>query len=82
MAESQNGYDLAEYENELDSIIAGVMPDSWHGHARLKIAERDFSDKQAEAAKRLSARMLEKYENADAKTIAEKCIEKAEEKFD
>lgn len=36
MAESQSGFDMTEYEYELDKGLENVMPDDWDGHQRIR----------------------------------------------
>lgn len=81
MAESQSGFDMDQYTTDLDSGLAGQMPDDWQGHARLAVANSDLGGKQATFAKRLAARLLDKHDGLTADTAAEKAIEKTEEKF-
>jgi len=79
MAESQSL--MAEYKRELDEMLAGVMPDHWEGHGRLKIAERDFSPKQHTFAHKLLGRLSEKHPDYDSEKLADKAIEMTEEKL-
>jgi len=81
MAESQSGYDMAEYKNDLDSMLTGVMPDSWAGHGRLKIAERELSDEGQTFARRLLAKLDEKYPDKNAEVLAEKAIAETEKRY-
>jgi hypothetical protein len=81
MAESQSGFDLEQYKADLDGIMASVMPDTWRGHGRLKILERDFSEKQETFAAKLFERLADKYPNQPSERLAEKAADKAEEKF-
>lgn len=67
---------------EMDEMIAGVMPESWHGHARIMIAGKDLSEKQHTLATKLSKRLLEKGKVADAEKAARLSVEKAQEKYE
>lgn len=80
MAESQSGFDMAEYKAELDRGMRDVMPDDWFGHARFKIATEGFGEKKAGFAEKLASRILEKTD-VDPEKAAELAIEKVEEKF-
>jgi hypothetical protein len=71
---------VEEAKNTMDEQIAGVMPDTWHGHARLKIAERGYTGEKKMFAQRLAERVIRRFD-ADAETAAEKAIQKTEEKF-
>jgi len=82
MAESQSGYDAEAFKNELDGICAGVMPDKWAGHGRLKIAERDFSEEKGTFARRLLDKLDSKYPDVSGEKLAEKAIAATEEKLD
>jgi hypothetical protein len=81
MGEAQSGYDATEFKNDLDDICAGVMPDSWAGHGRLKIAERGFSEEKRTFARRLLAKLDDKYPDLDAETLAEKAIAETEKRY-
>jgi hypothetical protein len=81
MAESQSGFDMDEYENQQDSMLAGVMPSTWLGHGRIKIHERDLSDKKKTFASKLLNRLAEKYPDQPTDKLAEKASDKAEEKL-
>lgn len=66
---------------EMDEALAGVMPDSWMGHARLVIAGTPgLSEKQESFALKLSERLIEK-KGVSAEKAAELSVEKAEEKL-
>jgi len=81
MAESQSGYDAEAFKNDLDEMCANVMPDKWAGHGRLKIAERDFSEEKGTFARRLLAKLDEKYPDVRGERLAEKAIEATEDKL-
>jgi hypothetical protein len=80
MAESHDP--LAEYKAELDDICARVMPDSWAGHGRLLIHERDFDPDDRRFARRLFERASENHPDMDAERLAEKVVEKVESRGD
>lgn len=80
MARGSNSHDPESYKAKLDRGLAAVMPDSWVGHARIKIHEADLSEKQTDFARRLADRLLGKG-HTDAETVGEKAVEKAEEKL-
>ena len=81
MAESQSGFDVEAFKNDLDDICSGVMPDSWAGHGRLKIAEREFSEAEKTFAEKLLHRLNEKHPDLDSETLAEKAIAETEKRF-
>lgn len=72
---------MEESKLEMDRGIAAVMPDSWHGHARIAILGAGLSDKQKDFALRLSRRLLEKDKTDDSEKAAEVSIKKAKEQF-
>lgn len=78
---TEKRHDPSTYKAKLDRGLAAVMPDSWVGHARIKIHEADLSDKQVHFAKRLTNRLLEKESSDDAELIGEKSIKQAKKKF-
>ena len=80
MAESQTT--MQEYKAELDRICANVMPDKWAGHGRLKIEERGFSNEKRTFARRLLAKLDDKYPDVSGEKLAEKAIEATENKLD
>ena len=53
-------FDKREYDNELDEIAAGVMPNSWIGHARIRAHEENLTPKQEEFFLTLTQRIAEK----------------------
>ena len=81
MAESQNGFDVEAFKNDLDEMLTNVMPDSWIGHGRLKIAERDFDNKKKTFAHRLLQKLSKKYPDESGERLAEKSIKATEEKL-
>lgn len=52
---------------EMDEMLAGVMPDTWMGHARIAIATRDLSDKDKADALAYTEQLVEEndYPSAD-----------------
>jgi hypothetical protein len=66
--------------HEMDQALTRVMPDSWHGFARLLIDRSDLSDQQKEFAKKLSARLLDQRTTDDAEEAGRVAIKKAKEK--
>jgi len=79
MAESQSGYDAAEYTNELDTGIAGVMPSTWRGHGRILIHESDLTDSQKNFAGRALDKLTTKYPQKSSEVLAQKAIDYAKE---
>ena len=67
---------------DMDRTLTNVMPDSWHGHARLLIAGAEVSDKERAFAEELSRRLLEKGKVSDANKAAKLALEQAQEKLD
>lgn len=72
---------MEESKIRMDRGLASVMPDSWHGHARITILGAELSDKQQDFALRLSKRLLDKEKTADSEKAAEVSIKKAKEQF-
>jgi hypothetical protein len=72
---------LRDYKKNLDSICAGVMPDSWEGHGRLAVRESESlsGEKEAQAIQKL-AEVSEKkphlFEKYGAEKVANKVIER------
>lgn len=65
-----------------DQIIADVMPESWPGHARISVYQRDdLSEKQKQAAMKAATTLAGErgYSVEEAKTAA---IEAAKKKLD
>jgi hypothetical protein len=77
----EDTFDLSEYNAELDEMVGSVMPDSWVGHARVKIHERGFTGKKRNFAVELTKRLLDKNPGLSAQVAAEKAIEQTEEKL-
>lgn len=76
----EESFDMAKYNTELDSAIAGVMPDSWEGHSRLavnKVAD-GLSEKELQFAKELAARS---HKPGHAEKVASVAVEKTKEKL-
>jgi len=73
---------VAKATREMDESLAGVMPSSWHGHARLIIADSDLSNEQREFATRLSERLLDKGKVATAKKAGALGVTHAREKLE
>jgi len=72
---------LREAKREMDEMMAGVMPESWLGHARLAIYDSDLSGKQEEFALKLAERVGSKNEGVPANKVAESAIKKTREKM-
>jgi len=79
MAESQSGYDAAEYKNDLDRGMAGVMPETWSGHGRILIHESDLTDSQRNFAGRALDKLTAKYPQKSSEVLAQKAIDYAKE---
>lgn len=74
--EDDSTNDLIEASaNKMDKICAGVMPDSWIGHARIVIAGHDLSEGQKRDVLRHTRNLVED-KGYPAEETAEKVIEK------
>lgn len=65
---------------EMDKALKKVMPASWHGHARLRIAEAELPEAQREFAEKLAAKALDSGTLSDAERAAELSIKKAKQR--
>jgi len=80
MAEGQT-FDMEEYEYKQDSALAGVMPDSWEGFARMRIHERGFNGKQADKAEKIAEKLIREKDISSAERAAEVVIKKMDERL-
>lgn len=73
--------DLTDVRNEMDQMIADVMPEDWPGHARIAAFNQseDLSAQATEYAVSFADRLSEKA-NASPDVVAEHAVEKAQEK--
>jgi hypothetical protein len=62
-----------EAAREMDEMLADVMPDSWIGHARLRIADADIPESKHALAERVSSKLVER-KGVSAETAAEAAI--------
>lgn len=64
-----------ELADSLDRNLTRVMPETWAGHARIAIRERDdVSGKTETVAVELAERLLEKDKAATAEEAARKAV--------
>lgn len=62
---------------EMDKGLTSVMPETWAGHARIKIRdEMDLSEELEEQAIEVAERVLTKKDKAPATKVAELVVEK------
>jgi hypothetical protein len=71
--EPTNLVEKAAYQ--MDKAMAGVMPDSWEGHARIALVGRDLSEKKKAKVLEHTANIVEDTGHPSDK-VAEKVIEK------
>ncbi len=83
MAQSQTGFDMTEYQYELDCTATDVMPDHWAGHARVATFEAaDDLDRDAtEFAVTLANRLAQKKPDASPDAIAAAVLKQTRKKF-
>jgi len=65
-----------EYEMDLDNILAGVMPESWFGHARIVIRESDAIPQETEQQALKTVQMSVEERDMPAEKVAESFIER------
>lgn len=72
--------DLTETRNEMDEGLAGVMPDSWAGHARIAAFNQsdDLGAEATEFAVTLANRLAQKTDHSP-EAIAKAAVKKARE---
>jgi hypothetical protein len=63
---------------EMDEMLAGVMPSTWMGHARLVVAGRDLSEKQKAKVLEVTEKLVEE-KGSPADKLAEVCVEKVQD---
>jgi len=78
MGEAHNA---ADYRNELDQMLANVMPKSWPGHARIAAYKktRHMSDASVGYAVTFAERLSERT-GASPEAVADKALEVTKEK--
>jgi len=81
MAESQTEFDQQQFANSLDAGMKNIMPDSWLGHARMRIHERGFDPERREKAEQAAATLLAKRDDVTARYVGEVVIQKFDEKL-
>jgi len=73
---------LRDAKREMDEMLAGVMPETWLGHARLAIYESDVTGKQEEFALKLAHRVAENTEETiRAEVFSKKALKETRERF-
>ena len=57
--EEENHFSPAQYNTELDSGLANVMPESWQGHSRIALGQiaDGLSEDEYQFAQELAARL-------------------------
>lgn len=78
--DTTDSFDMAEYEYNLDKGAASVMPDDWHGHARVAIWDseevpRSMAEKATNKAIKIADKKGVKPERA-ANSLISKISEK------
>ena len=74
-------HNAADYRNELDQMLANVMPNSWPGHARIEAYKRTrhMSDASVDYAVEFAERLSERT-GASPEAVADKALEVTKEK--